>query len=99
MDCKANNLFWKGWVKWWHSLTSFNMRDYPHIHESILSGFPGDSDDAIAINYCILYEKHFVYREILNYQNMLTIDFLSYLSHFKYMLKIEKKTSALLKTK
>ncbi len=24
------------------------MRDYPHIHGSILFGFPGHSDDAIA---------------------------------------------------
>ncbi len=66
------------------------MRDYPHIHESIPFGFPGDRDDAIAINYCILYAKHFIYREKLNNQNMLTIDILQYLSHFKYILKIEK---------
>ncbi len=74
---------------WWHSITGFNMSDYPHIHEWILLGFPGHSDDAFAIN-CILYPKHFIYREKLNNQNMLTIDFLSYLSHLKYMLKIEK---------
>ncbi len=80
------------WAKWWHSLTGFNMRDYPHIHESILFGFPGHSDDAIAINYCILYAKHFIYRANSNNQNMLTIDFLSYLSHLKYILKIEKNT-------
>ncbi len=42
------------------------------------------------INYCILYAKHFIYREKLNNQNMLTIDVLSYLSHLKYILKIEK---------
>ncbi len=75
--------------KWWHSLTGFNMRDYPHVHESILFGFPGNSNDAIAINYCILYAKHFIYRAKLNNQNILTIDFLSYLSHLKYILKIE----------
>ncbi len=80
--------------------TGFNMIDYPHIHESILFfGFPGHSDNAIAINYCILYAKHSIYREKLNNQNILTIEFLSYLSHLKYILKIEKKTSALPKTK
>ncbi len=67
------------------------MRDYPYIHESILFGFPWDSDDAFTINYYILYAKHFIYREKLNNQNMLTIDFLSYLSHLKYILKIEEK--------
>ncbi len=35
-----------------------NIRDESHIHESILFGFPGRSDDAIVINYCILYAKH-----------------------------------------
>ncbi len=90
IDCKANNQFWKRCSKWWNSLTGFNMRDYPHIHESILFGFPGHSNDAIAINYCILYAKHFIYREKLDYQNMITIDFLSYLSHLKYILNIKK---------
>ncbi len=88
IDCKANNQFWKSWTKWWHSLIGFNIRDYPHIQESILFGFPGDSDDTIAINSCILYAKYFIYRKKLNNQNMLTIDFLSYLSHLKYILKI-----------
>ncbi len=75
------------------------MRDYPHIHKSILFGFPGHSDEAIATNYCILDAKHFIYREKLNNQNMLNIDFLWYPSHLKYILKIEKKTSALPKNK
>ncbi len=51
---------------------------------------PGHNDDTIAINYCILYAKLFIYREKLNNQNMLTIDFLLYMSHLKYILKIEK---------
>ncbi len=51
IDCKTNNQFWKDWAKWWHSLTGFNIRDYPHIQASIVVGFPGDSEDDIAINY------------------------------------------------
>ncbi len=35
--------------------------------------------------------KHFIYREKLNNQNMLIIDFLSYLSDLKHISKIEKK--------
>ncbi len=65
------------------------MKDYPHIHKSICFDFQGDSDDAIAINYCIWYAKHFIYSEKLNNQNMLSIDFLLYLSQLKYILKIE----------
>ncbi len=64
----------------------------PHIQESILLGFPGRSNDAIVINYCILYAKQFIYQENLKEnkeQNALNIDFLGYLSQFKYKLKIE----------
>ncbi len=39
-------------------LNWFQYERLPHIHESILFGFPRHSDDAIAINYCILYAKH-----------------------------------------
>ncbi len=31
------------------------------MYESILLGFPGSSDDVIAINYCILYVKLYIY--------------------------------------
>ncbi len=67
--------------------------DQSHIHESILFGFPGRSDDAIVINYCILYAKQYIYLEKLKEnknQNALNIDFLGYLSNLKYILKIEK---------
>ncbi len=36
-----------------------------YIPESILFGFPGSSNDAIAINYCTLYAKHYIYLEKL----------------------------------
>ncbi len=70
-----------------------NIRDESHIHESILFGFSGRSNDAIAINYCKLYVKHYRYLEKLNEnknQNTLNIDFFSYKSKLKYILKIEK---------
>ncbi len=35
----------------------------------MINDLSGHSDDAIAINYCILYAKHFIYREKLNNQN------------------------------
>ncbi len=58
IDCKSNKLFSKCWAKWWQSMTGLNIRDESHMHESILFGFPGRSDDAIVINYCKLYAKH-----------------------------------------
>ncbi len=73
-------------------MTGLNIRDESYIHESILFGFPGRSD-AIVINYCILYAKHYIYLEKLKEnknQNTLNIDFLGYVSKLKYILKIEK---------
>ncbi len=63
------------------------------IKKNILFGFPGISDDAIVINYCVLYAKHYIYLEKLKEnknQNPFNIDFLGYLSKLKYILKIEK---------
>ncbi len=42
-------------------MTVFNIREESYIHESILFGFLGSSDDAIAINYCMLYAKYYIY--------------------------------------
>ncbi len=66
------------------------MRLSSHTWINSFFGFPGESDDAIAINYCVLYDKHLIYRAKINNQNEPTIDFLTYLSHLKYVLKIEK---------
>ncbi len=74
-------------------MTGLNIRDELHIHESILFGFPGRSDDDIVINYCILYAKYYIYvekRKENTNQNTFNIDFLGSLSKFKYILKIEK---------
>ncbi len=66
VDCRNNNFCWKGWSKWWEPLTSFNIREENHIHESILFGFPRKSDDAIIITYCILYAKYYIYVKNVN---------------------------------
>ncbi len=66
IDSKSNKLFWKGWARWWHSITGFNIRMEENIHESILFGFPESSDNTIVINYCILHAKQYIYLEKLN---------------------------------
>ncbi len=40
-----------------------------HIHESILFGIAGISNDAIAINYSILHANHYIYLEKLKDDN------------------------------
>ncbi len=64
-----------------------------NILESILFGFPESSDNAIVINHCILYAKQYIYLEELNdkkNKKHFNVDFVSYLSHLKNTLKIEK---------
>ncbi len=52
-------------------MVAFNhwfIRKEENIHQSILFGFPESSDNAIVINYCILYAKQYIYLEKLNDQ-------------------------------
>ncbi len=69
IDCNNNTFIWKSWAKWWEGMTGFNIREESYIHEPILFGFSGSSNDAIAINYCILYANHYIYLEKLNKEN------------------------------
>ncbi len=69
IDCNSNHFFWKSWAKWGEAMTGFNIREESYTHESILFGFPGSSDDAIAINYCMLYAKYYIYFKKLNEEN------------------------------
>ncbi len=74
-------------------MTGFNIKEESYIHESILFGFPGSSDDAIALNYCMLYAKHYIYLEKLKEENKkreFNVDFLGYLCYLKYILNMEK---------
>ncbi len=69
IDCNSNIFFLKSLAKWWDAMTSFNIREESYIHESTLFGFPGSSDDVIAINYCMLYAKFYIYLEKLKEEN------------------------------
>ncbi len=72
------------------SITGFNLKEEDYIYEYILFGFPGKSDNTIVANYCILYAKQYIYLEKLNNKNTnFNVDFLGYLSHLKYILKME----------
>ncbi len=35
IECKRNKYFWKGWSRWWHSITGFNLREEDYIYEYI----------------------------------------------------------------
>ncbi len=93
IDCISNKYFWKSWARWWYSITDFNIGEEQYIYESILFGFPGDSDNTIVTNYSILYAKQYIYFEKLTDKNKWTsfnVDFLGFLSHLKHVLKLEE---------
>ncbi len=84
IDFISNKYFWKSWARWWYSITGFNLGEEQYIYESILFRFPGDSDNTIVTNYCILHAKQYIYLEILKDKNKYTnfnVDFLGCLSH------------------
>ncbi len=71
----------------------YNLREEDYIYEYILFGFPGKSDDTIVANYYIVYAKPYIYLEKLKNKNKNTIFnvyILGYLSHLKYILKMEE---------
>ncbi len=80
---------WKTWGLWWKKLTNFNIRQQDDIIECIIFGFPGNTNNIIIMNYCIIYAKHFIYQKKINNDN--NIDFLSYLSLLKRHSIIERE--------
>ncbi len=69
-------------------LTGFDITIDKVIIEFIILGFPGSNQNTKLTNYCILYAKHFIYKNKMN--GMDNIGFLCYLSYLKKILIIEE---------
>ncbi len=69
MDTFNMIVYWTGWARQWYSRTGFNLSEEDYIHEYILFGFPGKSDNTIVANYCILYAQQYIYLENLKNKN------------------------------
>ncbi len=54
INCEQTKAFWKTWGLWWKRLTNFKIRQQYDIIECILFGFPGNTNNIIIINYCII---------------------------------------------
>ncbi len=52
-------------------------------------GFPGNSNDILTLNFCILYAKYYIYIQKLSNSNK--IDFLNFLTYLKQKINIEKQ--------
>ncbi len=82
------NQIWKTWVLKWKRLAGFDITIDKFIIECIIFGFLGNNQNTKLINYCIVYAKHFIYKNKMN--DMDNIDFLGYLSYLKMILTIEE---------
>ena len=80
--------FWQSFFKWWNRVSKIVILDESELEECILFGFPNSDDDTIALNYCILCAKYYVYIQRLVNENR--IDFYEFLVQLKFKLSIEK---------
>ncbi len=69
------------WASWWMNLTDFDISEDDTTFECILFGFPGQINNSILINYCILYAKFYIYTQTINNNN--NMEFLCYLPVLK----------------
>ncbi len=70
------------------SLTFFLADISDDIEECVLFGFPGNSNDILKLNFCILYAKYYIYIKKLSNSNK--IDFLNFLTYLKQKINIKK---------
>ncbi len=63
INCEDTNAFWKTWGLWWERLTNFNIRKCEDIIERMLFGFPGNKNNTIIIDFCIMHVKYFIYQK------------------------------------
>ena len=70
-------------------MTGIDMRQWQHLDECLLLGFPGDDHLIKLLNHCALLGKHFIYiTKMLGKNNL---DFYSYLVQLKQKLQMEKQ--------
>ena len=80
-ECNCLKLFWESFFRWWNRISPVkleNIVDMNELRECILFGFPGDEDIIVALNYCTLIAKYFIYIQKLVKQNSPT-DFYDFL--------------------
>ncbi len=70
------------------NLTGFDICEDHTAFECILFGFPGQTNNSILINYCILYAKFYIYTQTINNNNY--FEFLCYLPVLKNGLLVEE---------
>ena len=97
--CYNADLFWVSFNNWWFRITNKHLIDISensNLQLNLLFGFPDQSSSTMALNYCILLAKYFIYiRKIQQSNQFFFIEYLSYLksklNQEKYILKITNK--------
>ncbi len=90
-ECNCLKLFWQNFFRWWNRISPVKIENIVNINElreCILFGFPGDEDIIVALNYCTLMAKYYIYIQKLVKQNSPT-DFYDFLVYIKSKLKTE----------
>ena len=89
LHCPKIKKFWKSFITWWNRLGDIIIPlDSDVLEEIILFGFHVKGNIFSVFNFCVLYGKHYIYRQRLFHGNQ--IDLYQYLFELKYKLKIEK---------
>ena len=62
LKCKNIEHFWLFFFNWWKNLTNIDIiNNVNELEECIIFGFPTTNDIVLALNYCILHAKHYIY--------------------------------------
>ena len=83
--CPRVEAFWQHFFNWWNRLDNIQI---PHTTElNILFGYMSNENVFMALNYCILHGKYYIYKQRLFHNN--NLDLYEFLVELRYKLQIE----------
>jgi hypothetical protein len=69
--CPKVKEFWEYWYNWWSNINTIKIHNCPDLSECILFGFPGNEENTLVLNYCIIYTKYYIYiKKLFNNNNL-----------------------------
>ena len=88
--CAKCKQFWNYFLRWWNRLSPIKIdTDFNVLEEIFIFGIPRRNNDIIhVLNFCLLYAKHYIYRQKLFDDN--NVDFFKFLITLKNKIKIEE---------
>ena len=59
VTCLPVNRYWESFVTWWNSLKYSKLN--PLVEDTIILGFPVETNEDIILNYCLNVAKYYLY--------------------------------------